>query len=127
MTATEAAAYLSELGLQLPAPLLDALVLKIDAIDTCMTEKGYTTFDKSLIRYYAIGLLAITSGGRRVQSQSAPSGASRSYSYGSLVEQQRQLTNALRLVDIDGCADDLIPAEPGGKAGLWVARGICYE
>lgn len=123
MTTTEATAYLDQLGLSLPTPILSALVAKVGSIDACMTEKGYSADDQELIRYYLTGLLAISSGGRRVKSQSAPSGASQSYSYGTLSEQMRQLKAALRLLDTEGCTTDLIPAEPGPTAAMYVVSG----
>ena len=121
MTTTEAAAYLDQLGLSLPAPILAALVAKVESIDTCLAQ--YSDSDAALIRYYLIGLLAISSGGRRVTSQSAPSGASQSYSYGSLSEQMRQLKAALALLDTQGCTADLIPSEPGPQAAMYVVTG----
>jgi hypothetical protein len=124
MTTTEAAAYLDQLGLSLPAPILAALVAKVESIDTCLGQ--YSTTDAELIKYYLTGLLAISSGGRRVQSQSAPSGASRSYSYGSLSEQMRQLKAALALLDTQGCTADLIPSEPGPQAAMYVVTGRRY-
>lgn len=121
MTTTEAAAYLDQLGLSLPQPILAALVAKVESIDACLGQ--YSTTDADLIRYYLIGLLSISSGGRRVQSQSAPSGASQSYSYGTLSDQMRQLKAALRLLDTKGCTADLIPAEPGPQAAMYVVPG----
>ncbi len=121
MTPTEAAAYLDQLGLSLPTPILSALVAKVESLDDCLGQ--YSTADADLIRYYLIGLLSISSGGRRVQSQSAPSGASQSYSYGTLSEQMRQLKAALRLVDTEGCTAALIPAEPGPQAAMYVVSG----
>jgi hypothetical protein len=124
MTTTDAAAYLSQLGLSLPAPILAALVAKVESLDTCLAQ--YSDSDAALIRYYLIGLLAISSGGRRVTSQSAPSGASQSYSYGSLSEQMRQLKAALALLDTEGCTADLIPSEPGPQAAMYVVTGRRY-
>lgn len=121
MTTTEAATYLDQLGLSLPEPILAALVAKVESIDTCLGQ--YSDSDAALIRYYLIGLLAISSGGRRVQSQSAPSGASQSYSYGTLSEQMRQLKAALSLLDTEGCTAGLIPAEPGPQAAMYVVSG----
>lgn len=121
MTTTEAAAYLDQLGLSLPEPILAALVAKVDSLDTCLGQ--YSESDAALIRYYLIGLLAISSGGRRVKSQSAPSGASQSYSYGTLSEQMRQLKAALALIDTNGCTADLIPSEPGPQAAMYVVSG----
>jgi hypothetical protein len=124
MTTTEAAAYLDQLGLSLPAPILAALVAKVESLDTCLAQ--YSDSDAALIRYYLTGLLAISSGGRRVQSQSAPSGASQSYSYGTLSEQMRQLKAALALIDTNGCTADLIPSEPGPQAAMYVVTGRRY-
>lgn len=124
MTEAEAREYLSQLGLTIPDAMLTALITRISSIDGCIAQ--YPADVQTLIQYYLVGLLAITSGGRRIRSQSAPSGASQSYSYGTLVEQQRQLVNALRLIDTEGCANDLIPAEPGPRAFLGVAKGGCY-
>ena len=121
MTTTDAAAYLDQLGLSLPEPLLAALVAKVDSMDACLEQ--YSESDAALIRYYLIGLLAISSGGRRVTSQSAPSGASQSYSYGSLSEQMRQLKAALALLDTEGCTADLVPSEPGPQAAMYVVTG----
>ena len=121
MTTIEAAAYLDQLGLSLPEPILAALVAKVDSLDACLGQ--YDPSDASLIKFYLIGLLAISSGGRRVQSQSAPSGASQSYSYGTLSEQMRQLKAALALIDTNGCTADLIPSEPGPQAAMYVVTG----
>ena len=121
MTTTEAAAYLDQLGLSLPEPLLAALVAKVDGLGACLEQ--YAATDADLIRYCLVGLLAISSGGRRVKSQSAPSGASQSYSYGSLSEQMRQLKAALALLDTEGCTADLIPSDPGPQAAMYVVTG----
>ena len=121
MNTTEAAAYLDQLGLSLPSPVLTALVSKVETLDDCLDQ--YSADDADLIRYYLIGLLSISSGGRRVQSQSAPSGASQSYSYGTLSEQMRQLKAALALLDTNGCTSGLIPAEPGPQAAMYVVTG----
>lgn len=124
MTEADAREYLAELGLSVPNIMLSALIARVSSVDDCISK--YPEESQTLIRYYLVGLLAITSGGRRIKSQGAPSGASQSYSYGTLVEQQRQLVNGLRLVDPDGCTSGLIPAEPGAQAMLYVAKGGCY-
>ena len=121
MTENEARAYLDQLGLSIPDFMLSALIAKVGSIGTCLLQ--YPAETQTLIQAYLIGLLAISSGGRRVTSQSAPSGASQSYSYGSLSEQMRQLKAALALLDTDGCTADLIPSEPGPQAAMYVVTG----
>ena len=124
MTEADAREYLEQLGLTIPDVMLTALIARIGTISDCISQ--YPADVQTLIEFYLVGLLAITSGGRRIRSQAAPSGASQSYSYGTLIEQQRQLVNALRLIDTEGCTTDLIPAEPGARAFLFVAKGDCY-
>lgn len=123
MTTTDAAAYLSQLGLSLPEPILAALVAKVESVNACMDANGYSASDQELIRYYLLGLLAISSAGRRVSSQSAPSGASQSYNYADAQIEMRKLKAALALIDTNGCTADLIPSEPGPQAAMYVVTG----
>lgn len=122
MTLAEARAYLAELGLELPDTILSCLITRPLLIQECMDRNGYDTCTQSLIGYYLVGLLSITSGGRRVKSQTAPSGASRSFEYGTLDQQAGQLRNALALLDPFGCASGLVPA-PIDAVGLGVFVG----
>lgn len=121
MTEAEARQYLAQLGLTIPDFMLSALVAKVGSIGVCIAQ--YPAESQTLIQAHLIGLLAISSGGRRVSSHSSASGASQSYTYGTLSEQMRQLKAALRLVDTEGCTDDLIPAEPGPQAAMYVVSG----
>lgn len=52
MTTNEAAAYLDELGLSLPQPLLAAIIAQIDTINGCLAE--YPEATQNLIRYYLL-------------------------------------------------------------------------
>lgn len=122
MTLAEARAYLEELGLTLPDAILSCLITRPLTIQDCMDSHGYDTCTQSLISYYLVGLLAISSGGRRIKSQSAPSGAARSFEYGTLAQQSTQLANALRLLDPYGCSTPLIP-DPVDVVGLAVFVG----
>jgi len=123
LTTTDAAAYLEEIGLELPATLLAAVVAKLDDLDACMDANGYSENDKTMVRYHLVGLLAIATGARRVASQSSPSGASRSYDNASLIDLHRTLVAGLRVFDPNGCATSLVPAEPGPAAALYVVSG----
>lgn len=127
ITVEEAAAFLRELGLTLPTAILECLVNKAASIQACLDGAGYSECDQKLIYYYLVGMLAISSGARRIKSQGAPSGASRSFEYGTLTEQMRQLRNSLRVLDTSGCTTELQPADPGGQAGMWVGLGVCAD
>lgn len=121
MNSADAAEYLSKLGLSLPETLVNAIVLRIESIDQCLDQ--YTPDVKALIQYHLLGLLSISFGARRVKSQSAPSGASQSYDYGTLVDQFRSLRGSLFLLDSDGCTAGMVPPEPGGQAAMYVVKG----
>ena len=123
ITTEEAAAYLRELGITMPAPLLALIVAKSEAIQDCLDANGVDATDQALIYYYLVGLLAISGGGRRVKSQAAPSGASQSFEYGDLGDLYDQLLASLSVVDRYGCATPLVPAKPGGSTGFMVVRG----
>lgn len=123
MTESEAQQYLQQLGITVPSAILSILITKSQGADACLDENGVSETDKALIQYYLLGLYAISSGGRRVTSQSGPSGASQSYEYGSLVDQMRQLKNQIAILDKYGCTTGLIPAEPGDTAALFVVTG----
>tara|TARA_Y100000593_G_scaffold91037_1_gene178835 strand:- start:482 stop:865 length:384 start_codon:yes stop_codon:yes gene_type:complete len=123
MTESEAQQYLQQLGITVPSVILTRLISKSQGADACLDENGVSADDKALIQFYLLGLYAISSGGRRVKSQSAPSGASQSYEYGSLVDQMRQLKASLAVLDKYGCTAGLIPAEPGDTAALFVVTG----
>ena len=121
MTEAEAREYLAQLGITIPSAMLLALIDRVSAIDDCLA--AYPPETETLIRMYLFGLLAISSGGRRVSSQGAPSGASQSYSYGTISEQMRQLKASLRILDTNGCTKGMIPAEPGPQAAMYVVKG----
>lgn len=118
ITTEEALAYLTELGITLPTTILECLVDKANSITPCMVGAGYSDCDQKLTLLYLTGMLAMSSGARRIKNQAAPSGASRSFDYQN---QMRQLRNNLAIVDPSGCSSALQPAEPGPSAALWVA------
>ena len=124
ITTDEAAAYLRELGITMPAPLLALVVAKSEGIQACLDANGVDATDQELIYYYLVGLLSISGGGRRVKSQTAPSGASQSFEYSDLGDLYDQLYASLQVVDTYGCAAPLTPAKPGGQAGFMVVKGV---
>jgi hypothetical protein len=99
------------------------VVTKSQGIQACLDANGVDATDQALIYYYLVGLLAISGGGRRVKSQSAPSGASQSFEYSDLGDLYDQLLASLSVVDRHGCATPLVPAKPGGSTGFMVVKG----
>lgn len=82
ITAADVQAFLGELGYAIPAALLDPILCVVNKIIPCLDGAGYDDCTAKLILMYAAALMATSSGARRIKSQGAPSGASRSFDYG---------------------------------------------
>ena len=117
--------YLASIGIILPDFIVQAMLDDAAAIEPCLVGAGYSASTKLRIYLYLIALGGIVSGDRYISSQTAPSGASQSFRYGSLTDKYRATLSALRALDTSGCTDSVVPAEPGAKAGLWVSTGVC--
>lgn len=122
LTVDQARAYLASVGVSLPDIILELLVEQANSIDACLTGAGYPAATQTLIKLYLIRLLGTVSGDRLVTSESAPSGASRSYRYGTLTDQYNSALKLLQMLDTSNCTGALIPASPSAaNAGLWVS------
>ena len=129
LTIEQAREYLATLGITLPDFVLQILVAQANEIDACLIGAGYSNPTALLIKLYLVTLLSMSQADKYVSSESAPSGASRSYRYKSLGDAWRGTLNLLQALDKAGCATDLIPPspEPVAHGGLWVARGGCCD
>lgn len=122
LSVAQAKAYLQSVGVSLPDIILELLVEQANSIDACLIGAGYPDSTQKLIKLYLIRLLGTVSGDRQVTSESAPSGASRSYRYGSLSDQYNSALRLLQNLDPSNCAGVLIPPSPtAASAGLWVS------
>lgn len=74
---------MAELGFTVPDAVLQLLIDQVSAAATCMDGAGYTEGLQKLLLIYAVARMAALSGARKLSSQSAPSGASRSFAYDS--------------------------------------------
>lgn len=127
ITNQQAAEYLRGMGVNLPGFLLEMLLEQVSTIEDCLTENYNPTTGK-LITLYLLSLLGFAQGDRYVTSERAPSGASRSYQFRTLVERWNGQLNLLRSLDSQGCANSLIPQDPNAtvSGALFVARGGCH-
>ena len=82
ITAADVQAFIGELGYAIPGALLDPILCMVNKIIPCLDGAGYDDCSAKLILMYAAALMATSSGARRIKSQGAPSGASRSFDYG---------------------------------------------
>ena len=124
LTSEQAQEFLKELGYSLPSFVVDAILCRVNVIDDCLDGVGYDDCSVMLIKSYSFGLIALSSGARRIKSQAAGD-VSRSFDYGQ-GSAYTQLLNNLKAVDTSGCADAIIPADPDNKGDRWMfVAGDC--
>nr|MBO2511804.1 hypothetical protein [Gammaproteobacteria bacterium] len=126
VTAEQAQQYLRSQGVDLPDFILAALVEQANSIQECL-DANYTPATALLIQMYLLALMGLGQGTQYLSSQTAPSGASRSFRHLSFADRWKGALALLRGLDTHGCADGLIPPDPTvtAHAGLWVAKGGC--
>jgi len=126
VTTEQAKEYLETVGISLPDFILAALVEQANSIQVCL-DANYTPATALLIQMYLLGLMGLGQGDKYISSQSAPSGASRSFRYQSFSDRWKGSISLLRGLDKHGCATSLIPADPTQQAfaGLWIGKGGC--
>ncbi|MGG4623976.1 hypothetical protein ACLPHD_06340 [Serratia odorifera] len=122
ITAADVQAFLGELGYSIPGALLDPILCVVNKIIPCLDGAGYDECTAKLILMYAAALMATSSGARRIKSQGAPSGASRSFEYGD--DAVKWLRNSLLALDTSGCTDGL-PITAGNTVGFFDVVGGC--
>lgn len=94
ITAEQAAEYLdASLGVSLPSFVVQAAVDEVAALEAAMVSAGYSATRRTLVQCMAVAILAAAGDPRRIASQGAPSGASRSFKYSdkSIIALRRSL------------------------------------
>ena len=111
ITTTQAVQYLDQaLGITVPSFLVAAAVEKVEAVEPDMIDAGYSEMDQTLIQCMAVALIAAAGSPRRIASQGAPSGASRSFKNpdGDL----SALRRSLAALDTAGTVTNLVGPDP---------------
>jgi len=130
ITVEQAREYLDSVGVNLPDFLLTALVEQVNTINDCLAEH-YSPAVALLIQCYLLGLMGLAQGDKYISSQTAPSGASRSFRYLAFADRWKGLLGLLRGLDKYGCTTGLVPPDPTVTAhgGIWIGRGgkFCCE
>lgn len=119
ITAAQVKQQLSALGYTIPDFMIDAYLCKLESISQCLEVAGYDECDLILIQVYAVTLMAVTAFSQRIKSQSAPSGASRSFDYSGDIKTMR---NSLAALDTAGCTGSL-PIDVGVSVGFFDVVG----
>lgn len=113
ITVTQASQYLDQaLGVSVPEFIVEAAVTKVATAEAAMDEAGYSAVDKVLIQSMAVALIASAGAPRRIQSQGAPSGASRSFK--NFDNTLTALRRSLAALDTAGTVTDLVGIDPAG-------------
>lgn len=126
ITTAQAKEYLESVGIELPDFILQALVDQANSIQECL-DAHYPASTALLIQMYLLGLMGLAQGDKYISSQSAPSGASRSFRYQSFSDRWKGSLGLIRGLDKYGCAASLIPPDPTQQAfaGIWIGKGGC--
>lgn len=111
----DAESMLSSLGFAPPDTLLELYLAQANSLSEKFANTDYMEATQKLIMLYLVAIFAISSGARRIASESSASGASRSFNYADDVAKLKAAINSL---DPLGIADDLLPQDK--KTGFFV-------
>nr|DAN36635.1 MAG TPA: head to tail adaptor [Caudoviricetes sp.] len=111
----DAESMLSSLGFAPPDALLELYLAQANSLGEKFANADYMEATQKLIMLYLVAIFAISSGARRIASESSASGASRSFNYADDVA---KLKAAIKGLDPLGITDDLLPQDK--KTGLFV-------
>ena len=114
ITSAQARAYLDEsLGISVPSFIVDAAVAKVATAEQSMVAAGYDDHTRLMVQTYAVSLIAAGGAPRRIQSQGAPSGASRSFKNDD--KALTLLRRALAALDTAGTVAALVGPDPASN------------
>lgn len=114
ITSAQARQYLDQaLGISVPDFIVEAAVAKVATAEPAMVAAGYSAETQLLVQSYAVALIASAGAPRRIQSQGAPSGASRSFK--NQDDALTQLRRSLAGLDTAGTVTALIGPDPASN------------
>lgn len=120
ISSAQAAEYLDKtLGISVPSFVLTAAVEKVEAVEPAMIAAGYSEADQVLIQAMAVSIIAAAGAPRRINSQGAPSGASRSFKNDDAA--LSALRNSLEALDTAGTVAALVGPDPAAATLFLVA------
>ncbi len=115
ITSTQAAQYLDQaLGVSVPDFVILVAMERVEAVEPAMFEAGYSEATMTLIQCMAVAIIACAGSPRRIQSQGAASGASRSFKYadGDMSALRRSLVG----LDAAATVTDVIGPDPSAQS-----------
>ena len=119
ITVTQAKQYLDQaLGVSVPDFLVSAAVDRIEATEPAMSAAGYDEATMTQVQTLAVAIVATAGAARRIQSQGAPSGASRSFKYPDA--DLSALRRTLLALDTAGTVAAVVGPDPSAATALMV-------
>ncbi|UST52953.1 hypothetical protein NF681_11420 [Comamonadaceae bacterium OTU4NAUVB1] len=116
---TQAQQYLDQaLGVSVPLFIVENAVVKVATAEPAMIAAGYSESDRVLIQAYAVALIASAGAPRRIASQGAASGASRSFK--NFDASLTALRRSLAALDIKGTVALLVGVDPAANTLMMV-------
>lgn len=111
ISTTQATQYLDQaVGVGLPSFLISAACDEVEALEPAMIAAGYSEATQVRIQCMAVALVAAAGDPRRIQSQGAASGASRSFKNGDA--SLTALRRSLAALDTAGVTAALVGPDP---------------
>ncbi|OHQ66309.1 DUF7370 family protein, partial [Pseudomonas aeruginosa] len=109
ITVEQARQYLQSQGIDnVPDFILAAWIEQLQQIQDCL-DANYPASTALLIQAYLLALFALAQADKYISSQTAPSGASRSFRYQAFADRWKAQLALLNALDKYGCATGLIP------------------
>lgn len=119
ITSTQAQQYLDQaLGVSVPLFIVENAVAKVATAESAMIAAGYSESDRVLIQTYAVALIASAGAPRRIASQGAASGASRSFK--NFDASLTALRRSLAALDVKGTVALLVGVDPAANTLMMV-------
>jgi hypothetical protein len=120
ISTAQAAEYLdSALGISVPSFVLAAAVETVEGAEPAMATAGYSEATQVLVQTYAVAIIAAGGDPRRINSQNAPSGASRSFKNADAA--LAALRRTLEALDTAGTVAALVGPDPAANTVFLVA------
>ncbi|SEN68653.1 DUF7370 family protein [Halomonas caseinilytica] len=112
MAATITVEDVQNYGITGAAAMLSDYIAVVDGADDCLDARGVPESTQRILKINAVGHLATLAAGGQIKSQSAPSGASRSFAtpQGQGID-STNWGSALRSLDRYGCVTRLLEAD----------------
>ena len=119
ISAADAQQYLDQtLGVTVPGFLLRSAVEAVETVEPAMLAAGYSEDVQVRVQAMAVAIIAAAGSPRRLNSQSAPSGAARSFKYSE--QDLTALRRSLAALDTAGTTAALIGPDPSTQTMLLV-------